>query len=268
VAIFAGLIAIRGLLTHRNELWRIWSLGILIAVLVVYTLWVMMTLHPVYSSKGEISHHVFWHAVFYQLQSHPRWNEKYAASYDFAEADELPRVAAKKYLLQHPPLDPDEVYLTPDHQYLRIAAGETYVRKAFLELFANDPRFILESLLIYNPLTMARVFNNYLSSLDQIPVAQFIGMIIVFVVLAGLLAANSEQRRVFRHCALLATAGFFVSLSPILPTAPSWAAMGEQYFALLIMLGSWLVLGLATGLRMLMLLGQRRQVMDRAPDAP
>jgi hypothetical protein len=252
VTIFAAFIAIRGALSSRNEFKRIWPLGVLIAVLAAHTVWVTMTLHPVYRSKGEISHHVFWHAVFYQLQYHPRWNEKYAAFYDFASADELPVLAAKKYLLRHPPLDPEKVYLTPDRQHLRIAEREAYIRRAFFELFSNDPRFVLESLLIYNPFTMARVFANYFSSLDQIPVAQLIGIIIVFLVVAGFLAANSERRRVFKHCVLLVMGGFFVSLSPILPTAPSWAAMGEQYFALLILFGGWLALALATGLRMLL----------------
>src|SRR5262249_32388417 len=95
ITVFAGLITICGLLKRRNELRRVWCVGILLAVLGVHTLWVTMTLHPIYRSEGEISHHVFWHAVFYQLQFHPRWNENYAASYDFATFDELPRVAAR-----------------------------------------------------------------------------------------------------------------------------------------------------------------------------
>src|SRR5439155_18688815 len=105
-----------------------------------------VTLNPVYRSKGEISHHVFWQSVFYQLQFHPRWDKKYAASYDFATYDELPVLAAKKYLIRHLPSNPENLYLTPDRQYLRLAAAELYVRKAFFEFFANDPGFVLESL--------------------------------------------------------------------------------------------------------------------------
>src|SRR5262249_23046758 len=218
VATFAGLITIRGLLRRRNELRRVWCLGILLAVLAVHTLWTTMTLHPIYKSKGEISHHVFWHAVFYQLQLHPRWNENYAASYDFATSDDLPRVAAIKYLLRHPPSDPEEVYLTKDRQYLRVAAAEAYSRKAYFEFFANDPRFVLESMLIYNPRVIAVIFTGYLSSLNQTDVRQFIGVLSVFLILAAFLAADSDQRRLFRHGTLLATGGFFVSLSPLLFT--------------------------------------------------
>ena len=41
--------------------------------------------------------------------------------------DELPPVAARKYLTRHPPADPDKVYLTEDRKYLKVVAAETYV---------------------------------------------------------------------------------------------------------------------------------------------
>jgi nitrate reductase gamma subunit len=87
-------------------------------------------------------------------------------------------------------------------------------------------------------------------------------MFIVTVILAGTLAADAEQRRLFGHGALLVTGGFLVSLSPILLTVPNYPTMGDQYFALLVVLGCWGVLALATGLAML--LSRRRQAMDQA----
>jgi hypothetical protein len=294
VSLFAGFMIIREWLKRRKELRAIWYLGTVLAVLALHTLWVTMTLHPVYRSGGEISHHVFWHAVFYQLQFHPRWNEKYAAAYDFATFDELPLVAARKYLLRHPPSDPDAVYLTSDRKHLRVAAAETYVRKAFFEFFARDPRFVMESLLIYNPLSMAIVLVGYMSSLDvdveqhprtvrmfvdtvehqlmswqrlnRTTAIQFVGLFVVFLVLAGFLATENCQCRLFKRGAVLVTGGFIVSLSPILLTVPNISTMGDQYFALLIMLGCWAVLALSTGLRVL--LERARQVTDGTPLAP
>ena len=222
-----------------------------------------MTLHPIYKSEGEISRHVFWHAVFYQLQFHPRWNKKYAQSYDFATFDELPRVAARKYLLRHPPPHPEEVYLTQDRQYLRIAPSETYLRKAYFEFFANDPRFVLESLLIYNPVGMAIVLAGYLSSLDRATVLELLSASVWLFILAGLLVADIDQRRLFKRGALLATGGFFASLLPILLTVPNYPTMGDQYFALLIMLGCWVVLACVIGLRVL--LGRAPRVTDETP---
>jgi hypothetical protein len=266
VAVFASLIMAWGLLKRQNELKYVWCLGILLAVLAVHMLRVTTALHPIYRSEGEISHHVFWHAVFYQLQFHPRWNEKYAASYDFATFDELPRVAARKYLLRHPPPRPEQVYLTQDRQYLRIAPSEAYIRKAYFEFFANDPRFILESLLIYNLLGMAVVFAGYLSSLDGATVMELLSASAVLLILAGFLVADSDQRRLFKHGVLLATGGFFVSLLPILLTVPNYPTMGDQYFVLLIMLGCWVVLAFATGFGVF--LRRAPQVTEGTPRAP
>ena len=70
----------------------------------------------------------------------------------------------------------------------------------------------------------------------------------------------------FEGQVLLATGAFFVSLSPILLTVPNYRTMGDQYFALLIMLGCWAMLALATGLRVL--LGRARQVTDETLHAP
>ena len=115
LAFFAGFVAIRGLLTGRKELRRIWSVGILFAVLGVHTLWVtiIFTLFTGARARFRIT---CSGTVFYQLQFHPRWDKKYAASYDFATFDELPLLAAKKYLIRHPPPNPEDVYLTPDRQ--------------------------------------------------------------------------------------------------------------------------------------------------------
>jgi len=49
----------------------------------------------------------------------------------------LPRVAARKYLLRHPPSHPEEVYLTPDRQYLRIAPSEAYIKKGVFRTFCQ-----------------------------------------------------------------------------------------------------------------------------------
>ena len=250
VVVLGSSLAICGLSRRRFKLVLIWAAGILLAGLTLHLIWVTTALHPIYKNKGEISHHVFWHAVFYQLQFHPQWNKKYAASYDFATFDELPPIAAKKYLLRHPPANPDEVYLTQDHLYLRVAASETYIRKAYFEFFVSDPKFVLESLFIYNPRAAIVVFGGYLSSLKQTTVILSIAGLVVGIIMAGFLATDNDQRRLFKNGALMATGGFFVSLSPILITVPNYPTMGDQYFVLLIVLGCWTVLALATGLHL------------------
>src|SRR5262249_704633 len=124
----------------------------------------------------------------------------------------------------------------------------------------------LESLLIYNPLGTAVVLAGYLSSLDGTTVMERLSASVVLLILAGFLVADSDQRRLFKHGALLATGGFFVALLPILLPVPNYPTMGDQYFALLMMVGCWVVLAFATGLRVL--LGRAPEVTDGTPRAP
>jgi hypothetical protein len=114
------------------------------------------------------------------------------------------------------------VYLTKDRQYLRIAPSEAYIRKAYFEFFANDPRFVLGSPLIYNPVAMVIVLADYLSSLDRTTVMELLSASVVLLILVGFLAANSDQWRLFKHGVLLATGAFFVSFLPILLTVPNY----------------------------------------------
>jgi len=193
---------------------------------------------------------VFWHAVFFRLQFHPGWDQKYSAAYDHARFDELPRVAALKYLQRHPPSDPDAVYLTPDRKSLKIAALETYVRKAFFEFLAADPKFVLESTLIYNPLSMATILEEFLRSIGgQTGAWQCIVAACVLFIVAVVLAATSDYLGLFVSGVLLVTGWFVISLSPIMLTNAHRQAMGDQFMLLLIAMGCWVVLALSAGMR-------------------
>jgi len=249
LAILATLVSIQALLNRRFKLVQVWSFGSLVIVLALHTVWVSAMLHPIYRDKGEISHHVFWHAVFLRLQFHPLWEQKYSSAYDHARFDELPRVAALKYLLRHPPPDPDSVYLTPDRKHLKVAAAETYVRKAFFEFLAADPKFALESTFLYNPLAVATNLEAYLRSLDQTTAFQCIAVASVLLVLAGFLAVQGANLWLFGSGVLVVTGGFLISLLPILLTVAYGQAMGDQFMLLLIALGGWTVLALSTGMR-------------------
>lgn len=246
--LLAVVLSIHELRSHKFKLLRLWSIGILASIWALQALYVSIVLHPVYK-KGEIAHHVLWHSVFYPLQFHPKWNERYAAKYDNATFDVLPQTAAIKYLLRNPPIDPDSVYLTADRKYLRVSAAETYIRKAFFEFLLNDPKFVLEALFIYNPIRMTRILTGLLNSTRPNFVLPYLAIGSAFLIMAGFLTAIDVEWRRFRGGVLLVTAAFFVSLLPILPTAPDYATMGDQYFMLLVMLGSWAIFGMSVGVR-------------------
>jgi hypothetical protein len=275
-------VAATELLKRRLALRHMWSFGVLLAVWLVHAFWTSIALHPVYREKGEISHHVIWHGIFYQLQFNPQWRERYGAEYDNAVLDELPAVAARKYVTRHPPADPDQVYLTEDRKYLKVAAAETYVRKAFFEFLASDPKFVLETYLIHIPIKLffilgpmqisaqstylgihpAYVFFGpltelvapdwqyvgVLGSLNRNSAVEFMLLCLIFFVLAGFLVTETEDRRLLQRCVLLLTAGFFVSLWPVFP-APDIQVVADQYFVLLLALGGWAVLALCAAMR-------------------
>jgi hypothetical protein len=277
----AGVLVI-GLLNRRFELRRLWSFGLLLAVWLVHVVWTSIVIHPVYREKHEIMHHGVWHAVFYQLQFHPQWLERYGAEYDYAVLDDLPPVAAEKYLLRHPPADPQTVYLTADRRHLTVAGSETYIRKALFEFFTRDPKFVLETYAIYAPLKLFFVLGPMQISKESIylgfqpvqlfagprpeavpPAWEFAGVLrsasrasmteiamfgIAFLLLAGLLATEVANRRLFTRGILLVTAVFFISLLPVLP-APDIQVVSDQYFLLLTALGGWIVRALCLGMR-------------------
>jgi hypothetical protein len=251
VALLAALVSIHALFNRRFNPVQVWSLGVLLGVLVLHAVWVSAALHPIYKDKGEISHHVFWHAVFHQLQIHPHWEEKYGSCYDHATGDALPHVAAKKYLSKHPSHDPD-IYLTEDRSYLTVAALETYTRKAFVEFLANDPKFVFETVFLHKPKIIAVYLAQYVNSSAHVSAVGYITLVFVFLVVTGYLATENVELRRFAGGVLLLTGAFFISLVPILLTVP--AMMVEQYYVLLIALGSWAVLisGAALGLCMRM----------------
>jgi hypothetical protein len=247
LGLLASLIILKGLFERRVELARLSSFGILVGVMLGHMLYVSVALHPVYSQKGEIAHHVFWHAVFSQLESHPQWKTKYGPQFDNATGDMLPQVAAKNYLATHPSDDPS-IYLTEDRTYLTVAAQEFYKRQAFFEFLRNDPDFVLETMFWYKLKRVSNVFLHYLVALASSPAIGQAAGCLVLLVLAGVLAVSgSAAYGRFAGGVLLLTGAFFVSLLPIILTIP--ALMIDQFYMLLIALAGWGVLILCGGLR-------------------
>jgi ABC-type multidrug transport system fused ATPase/permease subunit len=249
IVTLAILIGLSDVSRQRFGFIRFWSVAVLLAVWAVHATYVLVTLHPVYHGKGEISHHVFWHAVFYQLQFHPQWNQKYSAQFDNAQYDELPPVAAKKYLLRNPPPDPEAVYLTPDHKYLTYAAAEIYIRKAFFEFMYRDPRFVFDSIFVYNPLRMYTILKDYLSSWNRVSSVTYLLVTAYLVAAAGFLSVSSDEYRLFARVTLFVSCAFLLSLAPICITVVDVRTMADQFTMLLIAIVSGVLLGLTTGLR-------------------
>src|SRR5262245_28538078 len=90
-------------------------------------------------------------------------------------------------------------------------------------------------------------FAGVLRSASRASVTEIAMFGIAFLVLAGLLATEVADRRLFTRGVPLVTAAFFISLLPVLP-APDIQVVSDQYFLLLTALGNWIVLALCLGM--------------------
>src|SRR5262249_44189801 len=151
---------------------RLWSFGVLAMVITLHLAYVSLALHPVYQTDNERPHHALWHALFNGLAIHRDWPSKYAAEFGGATGDRVPDIAAKQYLLRHPPSDPHSVYLTEDREHLRVGVADRYKKLAYLEFVVRDPRFVLETIFIHNAYWGYEALKAYISSLRRLSVGQ------------------------------------------------------------------------------------------------
>src|SRR6516162_8425295 len=79
-------------------------------------------------------------------------------------------------------------------------------------------------------------YAGILRSLNRNSVATLALVGLIFFVVAGFLATETDDRRLFARSVPLLTAAFFVSLLPVLP-APDIRIVADQYFMLLMALG-------------------------------
>src|SRR5262249_3202830 len=73
---------------------------------------VAWSLHPTYRAGGWLQHHMMWHSIYYSLQFHPKYAEKYGAYHRGKGGDEMPFEAALVYLENHPEEDGPDIYLS------------------------------------------------------------------------------------------------------------------------------------------------------------
>jgi hypothetical protein len=240
---------------EAGRLRRLWPMAILGFVLIIQAWHVQASLHPRYEAKGELSRHVIWHTIFVELANHPDWPVKYAEQFQNAIGDELPPTAARLYLIRHPPDRPEEVYQSADRQSLKSAAAETYVRKAFFEFFVNDPRYVIETFMLYNPRLLYEGLAKLLLSLDR-DLTYAMPVVVIFICLALLIAGDPRQLRLAVFAILLLPIYFVVSLLPLALSLPAMMAMADQFYMLLATAGGMFVLLLSFLFRMVFTRGR------------
>ena len=126
-----------------------WPAWVAIAVILASLKLVVWSLHPVYREGGWLSSHALWHSIYYSLQFHPGYVEKYGAYHEGKDGDEMPIAGALAYLREHPEEDKPELFIAG--RSLKYSAMERLVQLAFFEFLRRDPWFVFETFVIVKP---------------------------------------------------------------------------------------------------------------------
>jgi hypothetical protein len=204
-----GSVAYRGLIGQ-------WPAIVALIVILGSLKAVAWSLHPVYRVGGWVPYHAVWHSVYYSLQLHPKYTEKYAAYHDNRGGDEMPYAAALAYLKEHPDEDNPNLFIADRH--LKYDAMERLVRLAFFEFLRRDPWFVLETFVVVKG---KLVWNAILgTTVTEWSRAGWKARFLLFLpigLIAGMAAARPvEQKRLLRLATLVTVAAMGSLAIPIL----------------------------------------------------
>ena len=187
-------------------------------------------LHPVYQQGNNLTRHAFWPEVFYGLQGHPQWADKYASMYlirgETAVGDELPLAAVLRYLDLHAEIDRSQVLDRVGGLYW--GAMEHYSMLALWDFVRTDPWFVAEC--------FGYKLNALLSVLRAMPgwvFGSFSGLTILSFALLAIGAAHAlatgyvKQIASFRPYVVLVGLCVPASWLPNIMTLVGWELMAD-----------------------------------------
>src|SRR5262249_13437700 len=123
-----------------------WPMLVSIVVILGSLKAVGWSLHSAYREVCSVSYQTVWHSMYYSLQFHPKYAEKYGAYHEGKSGDEMPHAGALAYLKQHPEEDKPELFIA--NRSLKYSALERLDRLAFFEFLRRDPWFVFETFVI------------------------------------------------------------------------------------------------------------------------
>ena len=216
----------------------LWPLGMLLGIWVVHAVYIIHVLNPIYTRMGGTAAHTIWHSIYYSLQVHPNWTTKYGESHRHATGDNQPWAGAENYLSRHP-MQKGDVPLYFDDGYPNYIGMENYVRSAFFEFARNDPKFVIETFLIYKPRELLLLTGKYF--MDAVYLKGF--AIWLWCGLAGVLivffAGHRAELIDLLKVSSVVTGALFASIVPLLITVPM---ISDNLFVLMTCTGLWIVL--------------------------
>jgi hypothetical protein len=212
----------------------------LMSVLVVYggLKIVSLLLHPIYHEGGWLQHHAFWHSIYYSLQYHPKFIEKYGAAHNDTTADEMPIAGALAYVKEHPEEDKPEIYLVG--KTLKYSEMERLIKLTLFQFLHRDPQFVLEAFCIKGASVVRIIGNETRQAWNSAPIWQRLALLCGLLIV-GVLASRSSAS--FQRLWLLAIAfslGAVASLAIPILTVVYTQVISEQIMAIQITLLMWI----------------------------
>jgi hypothetical protein len=200
------------------------------------------SLHPTYREGGWVAYHTVWHAIYYSLQNHPKYAEKYGAYHDGKSGDEMPFAGALAYLKEHPEEDKPELFIAG--RSLKLSALERLDRLAFFEFLRRDPWFVFETFVVKGKLIWNTLVDATVTEWNR---AGWKARLLFFLII-GLIGGMAAQRLIelwrLSRLAIVVTIGAVSSLSIPMLTLVTPQTMTEEIMA--IQMAGVLVLSLAT----------------------
>jgi hypothetical protein len=243
-AIFAAavtlfLLSLKGLST-RCDSWRVaihrgltaqWPALIVLVVVFGGLKLVGWSLHPTYRQGGWVSYHTVWHAIYYSLQMHPQYVEKYGADHEGKSGDEMPVAGALAYLKRHPEEDKPELFIAG--RSLKYTALEHLDRLAFFEFLRRDPWFVFETFFIVKGKAIWATFINATKAEWSHASRRAKLLVGLAVIIIGLMAAQHPALlQNLLRLSTVATIGAIVSLTVPVLTLVDPQTMTEQVMAI------------------------------------
>jgi hypothetical protein len=200
------------------------------------------SLHPTYREGGWVSYHTVWHAIYFSLQLHPKYAEKYGAYHEGKSGDDMPHAGALAYLKEHPEEDKPELFIAD--RSLKYEAMERLVRLAFFEFLRRDPWFVFDTFvivkgkLIWNTLVDATV-----TEWNRAGWKARLLFFLIIALIGGMAAQRLVELKRLSRLATVVTIGAVSSLSIPLLTLVTPQTMTEEIMA--IQMAAVLLLSLA-----------------------
>ena len=200
---------------------------------------VSLSLHRSYKEGGWLQHHAMWHSIYYSLQYHPRFVEKYGAAHNgIVAGDEMPIAAALAYVKEHPHEDKPEIYLVPGHLTLKYSEMERFSKLAFFQFLERDPWFVVEAFAVKGA-HIVDILRRETRLAWSTPTWQRIAFFSGLVTIGMLASLSSDAFRRLRQFAVVFSLGASASLAIPFLTVVYAPVMSEGVMAVQITILIW-----------------------------